>query len=108
MNNKLKEEINSLQRNASMELKLAWDIHRWSMVLMIADHYLSIGNVKEARSWIQSIFQWIEPEFHDDMKAHSNDLNSWFNQQMDNVVDSKKALEIVRINHPEIKRLLMS
>lgn len=105
MNNKLTEEIEILQRNAGMELKLSWDIHRWSMVLMIADHYLSIGNVKEARSWIQSIYQWIEPEFLDDMKSHSTDLNSWFNKQMENSVSAEWTVEFIRKLCPEIEKL---
>ncbi|WP_048608742.1 hypothetical protein [Providencia rettgeri] len=105
MNNKLTEEIEILQRNAGTELKLSWDIHRWSMVLMIADHYLSIGNVKEARTWIQSIYQWIEPEMHDDMKAHSSDLNSWFNQQIENSVSHEEAVKFIRKLCPEIEKL---
>ncbi|MGV2934190.1 hypothetical protein ACIPUA_03890 [Providencia sp. AGC89] len=105
MNNKLTEEIEILQRNAGMDLKLSWDIHRWSMVLMIADHYLSIGNVKEARSWVQSIYQWIEPEMHDDMKAHSSDLNSWFNQQMEKSVSHEEAVKFIRKLCPEIEKL---
>lgn len=88
-----------------MDLKLSWDIHRWSMVLMIADHYLSIGNVKEARSWVQSIYQWIEPEMHDDMKAHSSDLNSWFNQQMEKSVSHEEAVKFIRKLCPEIEKL---
>ncbi|WP_202981451.1 MULTISPECIES: hypothetical protein [Providencia] len=105
MNNKLTEEIEILQRNAGTELKLSWDIHRWSMVLMIADHYLSIGNVKEARSWIQSIYQWVEPEMCNDMKAHSGDLNSWFNQQMEKSVSHEEALKFIRQLCPEIEKL---
>ncbi|MDM9284847.1 hypothetical protein QU814_17080 [Providencia rettgeri] len=72
---------------------------------MIADHYLSIGNVKEARTWIQSIYQWIEPEMHDDMKAHSSDLNSWFNQQMEKSVNHEEAVKFIRKLCPEIEKL---
>lgn len=105
MIDKLKAEINSIQKEAALGHVFSWEVHRLNLLLLVVEHYLSEDNLEQAHTWIQSIFQWIEPEFHNEMKKNTGDINAWFNTQMDGVVSTEQALRITRELYPEIEKL---
>ncbi|EPL8343363.1 TPA: hypothetical protein ACKRIR_002260 [Proteus mirabilis] len=55
--------------------------------------------------WAQSIFQWIDSEFYEEMKSNTGDINAWFNKQMEGAVSTERALKITRELYPEIEKL---
>lgn len=105
MSDKLKEEINALQQEVAQGQVYEWELHRLNLLLLVAEHYLSEDNPKEAHLWVQSIFQWIDSEFHEEMKNNAGDINAWFNKQMEGAVSTEKALKVTRELYPEIEKL---
>ncbi|MEY0031034.1 hypothetical protein AB7W76_20775 [Providencia rettgeri] len=105
MTDEIKAEINSLQQEVARGHVYSWELHRLNLLLLVVEHYLSENNPKEAHLWAQSIFQWIDSEFHDEMKKNTSDINAWFNKQMEGAVSTEQALKITRELYPEIEKL---
>lgn len=105
MTDKLKEEINALQQEVARGHVYEWELHRLNLLLLVIEHYLSEDNSKEAHLWAQSIFQWIDSEFYEEMKSNTGDINAWFNKQMEGAVSTEQALKITRKLYPEIEKL---
>ncbi|MDM3563008.1 hypothetical protein O9361_05185 [Proteus vulgaris] len=105
MTDEIKAEINALQQEVARGHVYSWELHRLNLLLLVVEHYLSENNPKEAYLWAQSIFQWIDSGFHDEMKKNTGDINAWFNKQMEGSVSTEQALKITRELYPEIEKL---
>lgn len=105
----LKEEINGIMDRAAMGNATVCILNRFANTVQIAAFLISKGKVKEATDWLYGALEWdSEVDIFGDLKdsdGNSEDIQTWFDKQMEGEISFAEAIELIRKHYTELEKL---
>ncbi|MEQ4713923.1 hypothetical protein ABN057_16580 [Providencia alcalifaciens] len=109
MTSKLKTEIKGIMDRAAMGNATVCILNRFTNTVQIAAFLISKGKVKEATDWLYGALEWdSEVDIFGDLKGsdgNSEDIQAWFDKQMEGEISFAEAIELIRKHYPELEKL---